>query len=263
MNAFKQAIALGKAQIGLWQALASPYTAEICAGAGFDWLLLDAEHAPNDLPLVLSQLQAVAPYQVEPVVRIPTSDPVLIKQYLDIGARTLLVPMIESAAAAAAMARAVCYPPRGIRGVGSAIARASRWNRTPEYLQRAESDICLLLQVESRAGIEDLGNIAATSGVDGVFIGPSDLAAALGHLGDPLHIDVQQVIERAIATVCAAGQAVGILIVDEDLAKRYLSLGASFIAVGTDVTLLARGAEFLAKRFGSISTTESAAGNVY
>lgn len=264
MNRFKQAIAAGRRQIGLWQALASPYTAEICAGAGFDWLLIDAEHAPNDLPLVLAQLQAVTPYPVEPVVRLPTGDPVLIKQYLDIGVRTLLVPMIESGEAAQSMVRATRYPPQGIRGVGSAIGRASRWNRTQEYLQRASEEICLLLQVESIAGFDKLHAITATDGVDGVFIGPSDLAAALGHLGDPAHLEVQQVIERGIATIRASGRAPGILVADETLARRYLTLGASFVAVGTDVTILARGAEALASRFADTPPTRTTTdGGVY
>jgi 4-hydroxy-2-oxoheptanedioate aldolase len=249
MNVFKQAIAERRRQIGLWQALASPYTAEICAGAGFDWLLIDGEHAPNDLPLILSQLQAVGAYPVEPVVRVPVGDPVLIKQMLDIGARTLLVPMVESAEQAKAMVRATRYPPHGMRGVGSAIGRASRWNRTPKYLDTASKDICLLLQIESIAGLANVATIAVVEGVDGVFVGPSDLAAALGHLGNPAHPAVQEAIEGAFQQVLAAGKAAGVLIADETLARRYLELGASFVAVGTDVTILARGAEALARRF--------------
>lgn len=249
MNRFKQAIGEGRAQIGFWQALASPYTAEISAGAGFDWLLIDGEHAPNDLPLILAQLQAIAAYPVEPVVRLPIGDSVLVKQYLDIGARTLLVPMVESGEQAQALVRATRYPPHGIRGVGSAIGRASRWNRTPAYLQGAAEEICLLLQVESRAGLDHLDAIASTEGVDGVFLGPSDLAAALGHLGNPGHPEVQAAIEGGIASIRAAGKAVGMLIADEALARRYLELGASFVAVGTDITILARGAEALAGRF--------------
>lgn len=249
MNRFKQAIAAGRPQIGLWQALASPYTAEICAGAGFDWLLIDGEHAPNDVPLVLQQLQAVAAAPVEPVVRLPIGDAVLVKQYLDIGARNLLVPMIESAEQAARMVAATRYPPHGIRGVGSAIGRASRWNRTSGYLQAAHEEICLLLQIESVAGLAQIEAIGQTPGVDGVFIGPSDLAAALGHLGDPGHVEVQAAIESAIARLKALGVASGILIADESLARRYLELGARFVAVGTDVTILARGAEALARRF--------------
>lgn len=249
MNAFKNAISEHRPQIGLWQALASPYTAEICAGAGFDWLLIDAEHAPNDLPLILSQLQAVAPYPTEPVVRLPIGDPVLIKQMLDIGAQSLLIPMVESANQAEAMVRATRYPPHGIRGVGSAIGRASRWNRTPAYLAQASDDICLLVQIETVAGLEAVEAIASVDGVHGVFIGPSDLAASLGHLGVPGHSDVQQAIEHALGAITASGKPAGMLIADPDLARRYLSLGASFVAVGTDVTILARGSEALAARY--------------
>lgn len=257
-NAFKAAIAEGRPQIGLWQALASPYTAEICAGAGFDWLLIDGEHAPNDLPLILSQLQAVAAYEAEAVVRAPVGDPALIKQLLDIGARSLLIPMVESAAQAEMLVRATRYPPAGMRGVGSAIGRASQWNRTARYLHRAEEEICLLLQVESIAGLGAIADIARTDGVDGVFIGPSDLAAALGHLGDPGHAEVQKAIENGIGQVRDAGKAAGILIADEALARRYLDLGASFVAVGTDVTILARGAEALARRFRSTGAAPAA-----
>jgi 4-hydroxy-2-oxoheptanedioate aldolase len=263
MNTFKTAISEGRRQIGLWQALASPYTAEICAGAGFDWLLIDGEHAPNDLPLILAQLQAIAAYNVEPVVRLPIGDAVLVKQFLDIGARSLLIPMVESGAQAALMVAATRYPPHGIRGVGSAIGRGSHWNRSPHYLRDAEHDICLLLQVESVAGLEAIDAIARTPGVDGVFIGPSDLAAALGHLGDAAHPEVQAAIEHGIATVTAAGKAAGILIADEDLARHYLELGATFVAVGTDVTLLARGAEALAQRFGSERGDTARAESVY
>lgn len=264
MNRFKHAIGKGQAQIGLWQALASPYTAEICAGAGFDWLLIDGEHAPNDLPTILSQLQAVAAYPLEPVVRLPVGDPVLIKQYLDIGARTLLVPMVESAGQAEALVRATRYPPHGVRGVGSAIGRASRWNRVPNYLEEAASDICLLVQVESLAGLAALDAIAATDGVDGVFVGPSDLAAALGHLGHPGHETVQGAIGEAFARILAAGKAAGILIADENLARGYLERGVSFVAVGTDVTLLARGAEALAGRFGrQVLHSEPSQGGAY
>jgi 4-hydroxy-2-oxoheptanedioate aldolase len=249
VNGFKQALASGMQQIGLWQALANPYTAEICAGAGFDWLLLDCEHAPNDLPLVLAQLQAIAAYPVEPVVRLPVGDTVLIKQVLDVGARSLLIPMVETVEQAEVLVRATRYPPLGVRGVGSAIGRASRWSRGANYLHEAHYDICMLLQVENLAGLGELEAIAAVAGVDGVFIGPSDLAAALGHLGDPTHAEVQAAIEHAIHTIVNAGKAAGILMADAQLARRYLALGATFVAVGTDVTILARGAEQLARTF--------------
>lgn len=251
-NRFKRAIAAGEPQIGYWQAIASPYTAEICAGAGFDWLLLDGEHAPNDIPLLLAQLQAVAPYDVEPVVRPPAGDPVIIKQLLDIGARTLLVPMVESAEQARMLVRSTRYPPDGVRGVGSAIGRASRWNRTPSYLQDAATEICLLVQVESAPALAALDAIADCAGVDGVFVGPSDLAASLGHLGNPGHPDVQAAIERAIKVILGTGKAAGVLMADAALARHYLDLGASFVAVGTDITTLARGAEALARSFRSM-----------
>jgi 4-hydroxy-2-oxoheptanedioate aldolase len=249
MNEFKQAISEGRPQIGFWQALANPYTAEICAGAGFDWLLIDGEHAPNDVPLILAQLQAMAAYRVEPVVRLPVGDTVLIKQLLDIGARTLLVPMVETADQASELVRATRYPPAGVRGVGSAISRGSRWNRTPHYLEEAERDICLLLQIESRAGLAAIEDIANVAGVDGLFIGPSDLAADMGHLGNPGAPDVQEAIRTGIGRIRARGKAAGVLIADEPLAREYLALGATFVAVGTDVTVLARGAEALATRF--------------
>lgn len=264
MNRFKQALAAGERQIGYWQALASPYTAEISAGAGFDWLLFDGEHAPNDLPLLLAQLQAVAAYDAEPVVRPAVGDPVVIKQLLDIGARSLLIPMMESAEQAELMVRATRYPPGGIRGVGSAIGRASRWNRTQAYLHEAEAEICLLVQIESAAALGALDSIARTPGVDGVFIGPSDLAASLGHLGDPGHADVQRTIEQAIGAIRATGKAAGVLMADRSFALRYLELGATFVAVGTDVTTLARGAETLAQFFRSSPKAEvESTRNVY
>lgn len=260
MNPFKAALASGVRQIGLWQALAAPYTAEICAGAGFDWLLFDGEHAPNDLPLVLAQLLAVAAYPCEPVVRLPIGDTVLIKQYLDIGARSLLIPMVETAAQAEALLCATRYPPHGNRGVGSALARASRWNRKPSYLHNAHEEICLILQIESLAGVEALPDILKVEGFDGIFVGPSDLAASLGHLGDPAHSEVQSVIRRALETIAASEKAAGILATDRTLACRYIDLGASFIAVGTDVSILARGAEAVASAFKVTDGTASDVG---
>ena len=264
MNTFKRALAEKRQQIGLWQALASPYAAEICAGAGFDWLLLDGEHAPNDLPLLLAQLQAVSAYPVEPVVRLPVGDPVLVKQALDIGARTLLIPMVETVQQARALVSATRYPPAGIRGVGSALARASRWNRVQDYLHTAAEEICLLLQVESAAGLANCQAIAQTDGVDGVFLGPSDLAASLGHLGNPGHAQVQAALADAVQKIVAGGAAAGILLADEALCRRYLALGATFVAVGTDITILARGAETLARRFGQSSdSSEPSTDSVY
>ena len=249
-NLFKAALKSGeRAQIGLWLGLADAVSAEICAGAGFDWLLIDGEHAPNDVRSILSQLQAIAPYPAHPIVRPVSGDINLIKQLLDIGAQTLLVPMVESAEQAKMLVAAMRYPPAGIRGVGAALARASQWNRVPNYLHEANDQMCLLVQVETRAGIENLDAIAAVEGVDGVFIGPSDLSAALGFLSKPGHPEVQQVIENSIARIRASGRAAGILTTDEAQTRRYLSLGCTFVAVGLDGNLLMRSTQDLAAKF--------------
>jgi 4-hydroxy-2-oxoheptanedioate aldolase len=248
-NTFKERLRLSQAMIGLWIGLADGYSAEVCAGAGFDWLLLDGEHAPNDIRTLLAQMQAVEQYTCHPVIRPVNGDPALIKQLLDIGAQTLLVPMVDSAEQAAELVRATRYPPQGFRGVGSALARASRFNRIPGYLHKANDEICLLVQIESAAAVDNAAAIAAVEGVDGVFIGPADLSASLGHIGNPTHPDVQRVIEQLIGTITRAGKAAGILMADGTLARRYIELGARFVAVGTDVTVLARGTEALAKQF--------------
>lgn len=253
-NAFKQRLARGERQIGLWLALADATCAEICAGAGFDWLALDAEHAPNTLRTLLAQLQAIAAYPVQPVVRAAHGGAAHIKQLLDIGAQSLLVPMVESAAQAEEIVRATRYPPHGVRGVGSALARASRWNRIPGYLQRADEEICVLVQVESAAGLGNLEAIACTAGVDGVFIGPADLAASLGHRGEPGHPRVREAIAGAIRTLRAAGRPAGILAADETFARECLAAGCSFVAVGADAPLLARATSELAARFGAAPT---------
>ena len=248
-NLFKKALAWGEVQIGLWQALADPYAAEICAGSGFDWLLLDGEHAPNDLRSLLGALQSVAPYPTHPVVRVPHGDTALIKQVLDIGATTLLVPMVESAEQATELVRAMRYPPQGVRGVGSAIARSARWSRYPDYLHEANARVCLLVQVESLAGLQHIEAIAAVDGVDGIFIGPADLAASMGYLGQPTHPEVRAAIEQTIARILQTRKAPGILCADEALARHYLALGARFVAVGVDTSLLVRATTALAAQF--------------
>lgn len=265
INTFKAALREGRAQIGLWQALASPIAAEICAGAGFDWLLFDGEHAPNDVPTLLSQLQAVTGYPVHAIARPPIGDATLIKQYLDIGFTTLLIPLVETPEQAAHLARAVRYPPEGIRGVANAIVRASLWSRTATYLDEADAQVCLLVQVETRRGLENLDAIARTEGVDGVFIGPADLSAALGYRGNPTHPDMQATIERAIGAIRRAGKAAGILMGDEALARRYLDVGCTFVAVGTDIGLFVRGTSDLAERYRNRADTEAgpAKGGVY
>ncbi len=247
--AWKRRLAGGDPLIGMWVASASPTIAEICAGSGLDWLLIDSEHAPNNLLSILPQLQAVAPYPVTPVVRPPTGDPVQIKQLLDAGAEVLLVPMVESAEQARQLVAATRYPPAGIRGVGAALARASRWNRIEDYLSKADDDVSLLVQVESRAGLDALEDICAVDGVDGVFIGPADLAASLGRLGRPDHPEVVAAVESAIATIVKSGKAAGVNAFAEALARSYLDLGVQFILVGADVALMVRGSEELAKRY--------------
>lgn len=250
-NPFKQALASPGAQIGLWLGRADPYAAELCATAGFDWLLIDGEHGPNDLRSMLATLQAVAPYPSHPVVRVPHGDTALIKQVLEIGATTLLVPMVESADQARALVAAMRYPPHGVRGVGSGLARSSRWGAHPRYLHEADGGMCLLVQVETAAALAQLEAIAAVDGVDGVFIGPADLSASMGHLGNPGHPSVQAAIDHGLAQILAAGKAPGILAVDEALARHYIAAGARFVAVGVEATMLARAARDLAARFKS------------
>lgn len=258
-NSFKHAIREGRLQIGLWQALASPYTAEICAGSGYDWLLIDAEHAPNDIPLLVGQLQAIKGTSSHAIIRAPIAETWIVKQLLDIGAQTLLIPMIESREAAERMVRAMRYPPKGVRGVGAALARASAFNRIPDYLQTANDEVCLLLQIESRAGLKALDDIATTEGVDGVFIGPSDLAADMGYLGKPGAPEVQAAVEAAITRIRGHGKAAGILTGDLALAKRYAELGASFVGIGNDVMLLANASVQLLRDFQTVSPAKPAA----
>ncbi len=248
-NAFKQRLAAGEAQIGLWLALASPYTTEIAATAGFDWVLIDGEHAPNDVRSTLAQLQAVAAYPTHPIVRVVEGRTALIKQMLDIGATTILVPMVESPEQARSLVEAMRYPPDGVRGVGSAIARVSRWGQRTQYLDEANDEVCLLLQIESQRGLDQLDAIAAVDGVDGIFFGPADLSASMGFRGKPGAPEVQAAIESGIARVRAAGKAPGILVSDPTLARRYLDLGATFVAVGVDASLLARAARELAASY--------------
>jgi 2,4-dihydroxyhept-2-enedioate aldolase (EC 4.1.2.-) len=251
INTFKQALSAKQPQIGLWLGLANSYSAEVVAGAGFHWLLIDGEHAPNDVRSVLSQLQVIAPYPSHPVVRPPWNDAVIIKQLLDTGAQTLLIPMVQNADDASNAVKACRYPPQGVRGVGSALARASRWNRVPDYLKQADEQMCVLVQIETREGVANLDEILAVEGVDGVFIGPADLSADMGYMGSPSHPEVQATIDRCIDKILAANKAPGILMADESLAQRYLERGALFVAVGVDTTLLARSAEELAARFTS------------
>jgi len=247
-NPFKRALKANQAQIGLWSSLSSNYSVEVIAGAGFDWILLDTEHSPVDVENLLGQLQAAAPYPTHPVVRVPWNDMVTIKRVLDIGAQSLLVPYVSTPEEAAAAVSYTRYPPRGVRGFASA-SRSSRFGRIKDYHTRAEEEICVLVQIETKLRLENLEAIARVEGVNGVFIGPGDLSAGLGYLGDQGHPEVRRVIEDAIGRIRTCGNIPGILTGDETLARRSIELGCLFTAVGSDTGLLTRGSEQLAARF--------------
>lgn len=236
-------------QAGMWVCSGSPVVAEICAGGGLDWLLIDGEHSPIGLETTSELLRAVAPYPVTPVVRAPSGDAVGLKQLLDLGAQNLLVPMVDTAEQARDVVRAVRYPPRGVRGVGSALSRGARWNRVEGYMADADQHVSLFVQVESVTGVENAAEIAAVDGVDGVFVGPSDLAASKGLLGQQTHPDVVAAVHTVFEAVRAAGKPVGVNAFDPEVAQAYLGAGASFVLVGADVAMLARGSEALADRW--------------
>jgi 4-hydroxy-2-oxoheptanedioate aldolase len=250
-NTFKRAIYAGRQQIGLWSSLANHLSVEILAGSGFDWLLIDTEHSPNELPQVVNQLHAMMEYPAtQPIVRPPVNDTVIIKRFLDAGVQSFLIPMVDTPEQAAAAVAATRYPPHGVRGFASA-SRASRFGRVGDYYARAHEEICVLVQIESRLGLDHLDAIAAVPGVDGVFIGPGDLSAALGHLGGQGDQAIVSLIEDMIGRIGRAGNRAGILTGDETLARRYIAAGCVFTAVGSDVGILARGSEALAKKFRS------------
>ena len=247
-NRFKQALKEGRLQIGLWSSLCSNIGAEVVADSGFDWILLDGEHSPNEVPSVMAQLQALVGGTAMPIVRPAWNDAVMVKRMLDIGAQSILVPYVQNADEAQRAVASVRYPPAGIRGVAAAT-RASRYGRVNNYLKTADSEICLLVQVETRAALTQLEAIAQVDGVDGVFIGPSDLAASMGHIGNPAHAEVQAALEDAVKRLKAVGRAAGILTLNEEEARRYIGWGYLFVAVGSDIGLLSRGADTLAKKF--------------
>lgn len=255
VNLFKQALRAGRSQIGLWSTIPSPFVNEMIGGAGYDWVLLDTEHTPTDVPLMLHQLQAVAAAQPAPgappthaVVRPAWNDPVLIKRYLDIGAQTLLLPFVQNAQEAQAAVRAMRYAPEGIRGMGGST-RAANFGRSTDYVARAADELCLLVQVETGEALEQIEAIAAVDGVDGIFIGPADLSASLGYPGQARHPAVNRAIDQAIRRIRACGKAPGILMVDQARARECLDLGAQFVAVALDTLLLRDGLDAAAARF--------------
>ncbi len=249
-NPFKRALRAARAQIGLWSSLSSNYTVEVIAGAGFDWILLDTEHSPSELENLLTQLQAAAPYATHPVVRVAWNDMVTIKRVLDVGAQSLLVPYVSSAAEAKNAVSYTRYPPGGVRGVAG-TTRATRFGRIKDYARRAHEEICLLVQVETEQALQSIEAICAVDGVDGVFIGPADLHASLGHTGEIANPKVKPLIDDAIRRIRKCGKAPGILTPNEADARHWLECGALFVAVGADVGILARGAEALAAKFKS------------
>lgn len=249
VNSLKHRLAVGEVLHGIWLGLADPYAAEIAATADFDWLLIDGEHAPNDIRSLSAQLAVIGSNGPSPVVRLPDDDPAKIKQALDIGAQSLLIPMIESAEQAERAARSCLYPPQGIRGVGSSLARASRFSAIPDYLTTANDQICLILQVESVKGLHALDDILAVPAVDGIFIGPSDLAADMGHLGNPSHPDVKAAVLDALTRIRAAGRAAGVLSTAPDYIDACKAAGANFVGVGIDVTLFASALRALSRQY--------------
>ncbi len=252
-NAFKQALVRGERQVGMWSALASPIVAEILGGAGFDWVVIDGEHAPNDIPSLLGQLQAMRGGTAEPVFRVPWNDTVIIKRALDVGARTLIVPFVQNAEEARRAVAAMRYPPHGVRGV-AVVVRASDFGRTSHYLEKAHEEACLLVQLETRAALKEIEAVAKVDGVDGIFIGPSDLAADMGHLGNPKHAEVQAAIRDAAKRIRAAGKPAGTLVRNAEDAEQMFEAGFTFVAAGVDSALLARNAEALAARLKKSSS---------
>jgi 2-keto-3-deoxy-L-rhamnonate aldolase RhmA len=250
-NKLKAGLAHQQVQIGLWTCLSSSYSTELLAGSGYDWLALDMEHSPNDLAGVLAQLQALGGYDVEPVVRLLRFDKDLVKQYLDLGARTLVLPNIETEDEARAIVAAVRYPGRGVRGVAG-LQRANRWGRLTDYHKHAENELCILAQIESARGIDNAAAIASVDGIDGFFVGPSDLAASLGHINQPTEPSVQQAIAQALTAATAAGKGCGILARNDTEALRYTEMGYRMIGLGSDQALLAKASDELVARFKAL-----------
>ena len=239
-NPFKAALKAGKKQLGVWSSFAHPYPIEMVATAGFDWVVIDGEHAPNDLQTITSQLQVLEGKHSHAVVRIPTGNDWLVKQVLDAGAQTVLVPMVDTAEQAKALVRAMRYPPHGIRGAGAAGARASLFGAIEDYVQTANDEVCLLVQVETRLGMENLDAILDVEGVDGVFIGPADLAADMGHPGNSAAEDVKAAIKDMLGRISESDKAAGILGVSQTATQEYSDWGAQFLAVGVDVGVFAK-----------------------
>jgi 2-keto-3-deoxy-L-rhamnonate aldolase RhmA len=250
VNEFRRALHEDRRLLGFWNSLGSPAATEILADGGLDWILIDTEHAPNELPGVAHQLRAMAGSRTTPVVRPAWNDPVLIKRILDLGVQTLLIPYVQSAQEAAKAVAATRYPPAGTRGVAS-VHRANRYGRVTDYFSRANEEMCVIVQLETPGALDALESIATVDGLDAVFIGPSDLAASLGHPGDARHPDVRAAIDAACRRARAIRIPIGILAPVEEDARHFLDVGFSFVAVGSDVVTLRRGVDALVERFRS------------
>lgn len=248
-NVFKQRLKKGDIQYGVWNGLTDTIVAEILAGSGFDWIVIDAEHAPFDLKSIQLQLQAIAQYNIPVIIRPPVGDQILIKQLMDIGVQSLLVPNVESAQQAADCAKYMRYAPEGVRGVGTALARAAQWNRIDGYFENANNEMCLVVQVESVAGVENLDNILNVKNVDAVFMGPADLAASMGHLGNPSHPEVVASVNNCLKKIVSSDKKAGVLTSSKNLIEQYVNKGTSMVGVGLDTLLLSKAAKTLAEEY--------------
>lgn len=249
VNTLKQKLAAGQLQTGCWLGLVDPYAAEIAGTAGFDWLLIDGEHGPNGITQISNQIGALQGSDSQVIVRVPVGEDWIIKQVLDAGAQTVMVPMVETGAQAQAMVRAMRYAPEGVRGVGAAIGRASGWMGIADYTTTANDQMCLIVQVEAQQALDNLDDILAVEGVDAVFIGPADLAADMGYLGDADAPAVQAAMEDAVKRIRASGKAAGIMCVDPAFARKAIGWGANFAAVAVDALTLATGLRKTAAAF--------------
>ena len=257
-NRFRAGLESGRTQYGIWLGIPDTSAAEMMAGAGFDWLVIDHEHGAFDLRAVMAHLQAMAAYDVAPIVRPVDANPALLKKLCDIGAQSFVIPMIDTPAQAAEVASAVRYPPDGIRGMGTSVARAARWNVVPGYIGEANDEMLVVVQAETVTAIENLEAIASTPGIDGVFIGPSDLSASMGHAGNVSHPDVVDTVGDALKRIRAAGKHAGLLCLDESMVGHYEECGANFIGVGVDTLLLGNAARRLAARYRGDNDAEDA-----
>lgn len=249
VNTLKKRLATGEFTAGCWLGIPDPTVAEIAAGAGFDWLLIDHEHAPFELSDIGSHLRTLAPYPVTAVVRPVNADPALLKKLLEIGAQTFVIPMIDTPAQAQSCVDSLYYPPQGSRGVGTSLARAARWNQVEGYVHSANDELCLFVQAETTTALANLEAILAVEGVHGVFLGPSDLCASMGLIGQAGHPTVIDAVEKAIQTICAAGKIAGVLALDDTTITRYRRAGATFVGVGVDTLLLGNALRQRAKAF--------------